>query len=169
VLFIRGFAFNDFDDKRRNLRRIPGSMIKAPDITFVYVVVAFIASLAILKRFLFVPLTAILEEREREAATAEKVHADSLAEVEKSIARAEAELAKARGEALAIREKLRGEGHAQWERRLAEAQAASGASLDRATDEIGAAAQKASEELPRSARALARALAEKILGRKIAA
>jgi len=144
-------------------------MIKAPDITFVYVVVAFIASLFILKRYLFVPLSAILEEREREAASAEKVHADSLLEMQKAITRAEAELAKARGEALAVREKLRGEGHAQWERRLAEAQAASGAALDRATEEIGSAATKSAAELPRSARELARSLAEKILGRKIAA
>ena len=144
-------------------------MIKAPDITFVYVVVAFIASLFILKRFLFVPLTAILEEREREAASAEKVHNESLLEMQKAIARAESELAKARGEALAIRERLRGEGHAHWERKLAEAQAASGATLDRATDEIRSAAKQSAAELPGRARELARRLAEKILGRKIAA
>jgi F-type H+-transporting ATPase subunit b len=144
-------------------------MIKAPDITFVYVVVAFIASLAILKRYLFVPLSAILDEREQEAASAEKVHGESLREMEKAIARIEAELAKARGEALALRERLRGEGHAQWERKLAEAQAVSRAALDKASDEIGSAAKGASAELPRRARELARALAEKILGRKIAA
>ncbi|HYK40791.1 MAG TPA: hypothetical protein VE007_00270 [Thermoanaerobaculia bacterium] len=144
-------------------------MIKAPDITFVYVVVAFIASLFILKRYLFVPLSAILEEREREAASAEKVHSESLLEMQRTIARAEAELARARGEALAIREKLRGEGHLQWERKLAEAQASSNAALDRASDEIGAAAKKSAAELPSRARDLARGLAEKILGRKIAA
>ena len=68
---------------------------------------------AILKRYLFGPLSSILDEREREAASAEKVHSESLSELQKTIARAEAELAKARGEALAIREKLRGEGREQ--------------------------------------------------------
>jgi F-type H+-transporting ATPase subunit b len=144
-------------------------MIKAPDITFVYVVLAFMATFAILKRSLFRPLTAILDEREREAASAEKVHAESLSELEATIGRAEAALAKARGEALAVREKRRGEGREVWERRLQDAHLAAEATLNRASDEIAASARSAAAELPRRARELARQLAEKILGRKIAA
>lgn len=144
-------------------------MIKAPDITFVYVVIAFVACLAILKRYLFAPLSAILEERDREAASAEKVYAESLEELRAAVARAEADLAKARIEALTVREKLRGEGHAHWERKLGEAHAAAQAALGRASDEIRAAASRAAADLPRAARDLARTLAEKILGRKIAA
>lgn len=144
-------------------------MIKAPDITFVYVVIAFIATFAILKRFLFLPLTAILDEREREASSAEKVHAESLSELQATIARAEAQLAKARGEALVVREKLRGEGRAVWERRLEEAHSGAESTLNRATDEIDASAKASAGELPRRARELARQLAEKILGRKLAA
>ena len=108
-------------------------MIKAPDVTAVYVILAFIASFAILKRFLFTPLTAILDEREREAATASKVLADSLAELEKTVARAEAELSRARGEALAIREKLRMEGRTALERRLEETRAVAEQSIARAS------------------------------------
>lgn len=144
-------------------------MIKAPDITFVYVVIAFAATFAILKRYLFGPLSSILDEREREAASAEKVHSESLSELQATIARAEAELAKARAEALAIRERLRGEGREVWERRLQEAHVAAETTLNRATDEIGASAKGAAADLPRRARELARQLAEKILGRKIAA
>ncbi|MDQ2870520.1 MAG: hypothetical protein M3S32_07255 [Acidobacteriota bacterium] len=144
-------------------------MIKAPDVTFVYVVLAFMASYAILKRYLFVPLSAILDQRETEARSAEKVHAESLAELEKTVARAESELAKARGEALAVREKLRGEGRVHWERKMEEAKAAAQTALNRGTDEIGEAAKKSAAVLPRAARDLARALAEKILGRKLAA
>ena len=144
-------------------------MIKAPDVTFLYVVLAFIASLAILKRYLFVPLSAILDEREREASTAERVHADSLKELEKAIAHVEAQLAHARGEGLVVRENLRSEGRAAFERKLEEARGIAESALARATDEIGQAASRASADLPRSARDLARALAEKILGRKLAA
>ena len=144
-------------------------MIKAPDVTFFYVVVAFIASLLVLKRYLFGPLSAILDEREREASSAERVHAESLRELEKAVAHAEAELAHARGESLGIREKLRAEGRAQLEHKLEEARREAEATLSRAMDEISQAASRASAELPGSARDLARTLAEKILGRKIAA
>ncbi len=144
-------------------------MIKAPDVTFLYVVLAFMASYAILKRYLFVPLSAILDQRESEARSAEKVHAESLAELEKTVARAESELARARGEALALREKLRGEGRGLWERKMEEAKAAAQAALNRGTEEIGVAAQKSAAGLPRAARELARVLAEKILGRNLAA
>lgn len=144
-------------------------MIKAPDVTFLYVLFAFVASFLIFKRFLFRPLLAILEEREREERSAEKIHAESLAALEKTVARAEADLARARSEALAVRERLRGEGRAHWERKLEEARAAAQSTLDSATAEIVSAGSRAGAELPRSARELARALAEKILGRKIAA
>ena len=63
-------------------------MIKAPDVTAVYVIVAFIASLAILRRYLFGPLGAILDQREQDAASSAKVLEDSLAELEKTVARA---------------------------------------------------------------------------------
>lgn len=170
MLFIRGFAGQQSTDPPdRKPGEILGAMIKAPDVTFLYVVVAFIASLAILKRFLFVPLSAILDEREKEAATAARVHEESAAELEKAIARAEHDLARARGEALAIREKLRAEGRVHLERKLSEARTAAEASIAAASDEVGSAATRASVLLPRAARDLARALAEKILGRKLAA
>jgi len=144
-------------------------MIKAPDVTAVYVVFAFIASLAILKRFLFTPLSAILDERERDATSAAKVLADSLAELEKTVTRAEADLAGARGEALALREKLRMEGRTHLERRLEEARAAAEQSIERASGEIDDAAKSSAAALPRSVQELSRMLAEKILGRTIAA
>ncbi len=144
-------------------------MIKAPDVTFLYVVIAFIASLAILKRYLFTPLSAILDAREREASTAARVHEESLAELAKAVAHGEQELGRARGEALGIREKLRADGRAHLERKLSEARAAAETSIAAASDEVGAAATRASAELPRSVRDLARSLAEKILGRKLAA
>ena len=119
-------------------------MIRLPDVTAIYVIVAFLASLAILKRYLFVPLTAILEEREREAASASQVLADSHA-------------------------KLRIEGRTHLERRLEEARGAAEQAVAKGNEEIGRAASSSSATLPRSARELARVLAEKILGRAIAA
>jgi F-type H+-transporting ATPase subunit b len=144
-------------------------MIQLPDITLVYVIVAFAASWWILKTYLFVPLGGILDQRERDAQTAAKVHAESLERLSQTITRAEQELAGARREALRQRETLRGEGRSELERKIAQAQAAAQVAIDKANGEIAAETQRLSQNLPQDSQRLARELAEKILGRKLVA
>ncbi|HKF44119.1 MAG TPA: hypothetical protein VKG01_13530 [Thermoanaerobaculia bacterium] len=144
-------------------------MIKAPDVTFLYVLVAFTIAYAILRKFLFVPLGGILEARATEEATAAKVHAESLERLAAEVARAEAELARARHESLKEREALRAEGREQLEKKLAQARASATEVLEQASREIEAQAARSSSELPGRVRQLANALAEKVLGRKLAA
>jgi F-type H+-transporting ATPase subunit b len=144
-------------------------MIKAPDVTLLYVMFAFVVSYALLKRFLFVPLGAILERREQEEQEAAKLHTESVRELERAVADAEARLAIARREALKERETLRAEGLSAFERKLGEARNASTGSVEGASRDIADQVRKAAAELPEKARALARELAEKILGRKLAA
>src|SRR5262249_22847998 len=122
-----------------------------------------------LRKFLFLPLGAILEERANEEATAARVHAESLERLKAEVARAEAELSRARVEALKVREALRGEGHAHLEKKLAQARAGATEVLERATREIAAEAELSSAELPGRVRRLADVLAEKVLGRKLVA
>jgi F-type H+-transporting ATPase subunit b len=144
-------------------------MIKAPDVTLLYVVFAFVVSYALLKRFLFVPLGAILEQREEEERVAAKVHGDSVRELERTVAEAEARLALARREALKEREALRAEGLAKFEQQLGEARGAATSSVEGASREIADQVRKTAADLPERSRALAVELAEKILGRKLAA
>lgn len=144
-------------------------MIKAPDVTLLYVLFAFLVSYAILKRFLFRPLSAILEARESEEKTAAKLYAESLEAMEKAVAEAEARLSLARREALKDRESLRGEGRERLEKALGLARTAATASIEGASADIGEEARRRASELPERARALARTLAEKVLGRKLAA
>lgn len=144
-------------------------MIKAPDVTLLYVLFAFLVSYAILKRFLFRPLSAILEARESEEKTAAKLYAESLEAMEKTVAEAQARLSLARREALKDRESLRGEGRERLEKALALARTAATASIEGASADIGEEARRRASELPERARALARTLAEKVLGRKLAA
>jgi F-type H+-transporting ATPase subunit b len=139
------------------------------NVTLLYVFVAFPIAYAILKRYLFGPLLEILEQREQDEATAARVHAESLEELSKTISWAEKELVRARQEALKQREALRGEGRAHLERKLADAQAAARTSIERASHEIEEQAARSAQQLPDRARDLARELAEKILGRKLAA
>jgi len=144
-------------------------MIKVPDVTLLYVIVAFVISYAILKAYLFRPLSAILEEREALEKSAAKLYAESFLEMEKAVAEAEARLSLARREALKERETMRAEGRSHLEKKLAEARAASASAIESASREIETQAHRSAAELPERARELARTLAEKILGRKLAA
>lgn len=139
------------------------------NVTLLYVFVAFPIAYAILKRYLFRPVMEILEGREHDEATASRVHAESLEELAKTVRFAERELARTRQEALKQREMLRAEGRAHLERKMVEAQAAARESIERASAEIQGQAAQSGQQLPDRARGLARELAEKILGRKLAA
>jgi F-type H+-transporting ATPase subunit b len=144
-------------------------MIKAPDVTLLYVMFAFIVSYAVLKRFLFRPLGAILEEREEEELAAARIHDESLRELERAVAEGEARLALARREALKEREGLRAQGLARFEQLLGQAREKASTSVESASRTIETEAARAAADLPTRARALAVELAEKILGRKLAA
>jgi len=144
-------------------------MIEAPNVTSLYVFLAFGICYWILKRYLFSPLSSILDERERGEAEAEKAYGRSLAELEKAVAAGEQQLSAARREALKLREDLRSRSLAELEAGLAKAAEAAGAVVEKGSREIEAQVAGLSGQLPERARALARELAEKILGRKLAA
>lgn len=144
-------------------------MIKTPDVTLLYVIFAFTIAYAVLRKFLFGPLGAILEERASEEASAAKVHAESLERLAAEVARAEAELSRARAEALKEREAMRSEGRTHLEKKLDQARASAADVLEEASRAIAAEAERSSLELPRRVRQLAAVLAEKVLGRKLAA
>ena len=144
-------------------------MIELPNVTSLYVLLAFGVSYFILKRSLFVPLSEILEARERDEQEAQKAYAESLAALEKAVAANEQKLSVARREALKLREDLRGEGAALLEDRLEKARHAASEQIDRGAGEIRGQAAELSKQLPDRATSLARELAEKILGRKLAA
>ncbi|HKA35999.1 MAG TPA: ATP synthase F0 subunit B [Thermoanaerobaculia bacterium] len=144
-------------------------MIKAPDVTLLYVLFAFVVTYFVLRRFLFRPLGGILEARATEEAAAAKVHAESMERLAAEIARAEAELAHARIESLKERETLRAEGRVQLDKKLDQARASAAEILEKATRELAAQTESSSRDLPGRVRQLANALAEKVLGRKLAA
>ena len=144
-------------------------MIELPNVSSLYVILAFGICYWILKRYLFVPLAAILDAREKAEKDSEKAYAASLVDLEKAVAAGEDKLAEARREALRTRETLRAEGMALFEKKLGEAQAASHASVEKGVTEIAGQAAASAKDLPDRARALARELAERILGRKLAA
>jgi F-type H+-transporting ATPase subunit b len=144
-------------------------MIRLPDVTAIYVVISFLIALAILKKYLFVPLGSMLDEREREARDAASIHEEARARLEKALAEAEDRLGAARREALKTREDLRADGNARLEKRLAEATAAASTAVEGASREIEKRSDELSGQLGEGSKSLARTLAEKVLGRTLAA
>ncbi|HEY1435341.1 MAG TPA: hypothetical protein VGG65_08195 [Thermoanaerobaculia bacterium] len=144
-------------------------MIELPNVSSLYVFLAFGICYWILKKYLFVPLSGILDARERGELDAERAYANSLAELEKAVAAGEEKLSDARREALKTRESLRAEGSALLETKLAQAHAAAQTAIDLGGREIESQSAGSARDLPERARGLARELAEKILGRKLAA
>jgi len=144
-------------------------MIDLPNVTALYAAIAFGISYMILKKYLFLPLGAILDAREREEREAQKAYAESLRALEQAVAAGEQKLSDARREALKVREGLRAEGTALLEEKLAKAREEASHRVDRGAREISDKAAELSRQLPERAVGLARELAEKILGRKLAA
>ena len=144
-------------------------MIELPNVSSLYVILTFGISYWILKRYLFVPLAGILDARERAEKEAEKAYAASLVDLEKAVAAGEDKLGEARREALRTREALRAEGMALLEKKVAEAQTTAHGSVEKGVREIEGQAVASAKDLPERARSLARELAERILGRKLAA
>jgi F-type H+-transporting ATPase subunit b len=144
-------------------------MIGPPNVTSLYVLVAFVASCWIFQKYLFAPLSAILDARERDEREAEAAYRDSLASLESAVAAGEQRLAAARRESLRAREERRSEGLAALEKQLEDANGRAAEALARGTGEIQQLARDVAATLPERARTLARDLAEKILGRRLAA
>ena len=144
-------------------------MIELPNVTSLYVLIAFGISYAILKRFLFRPLSAILEARETEERAAQDAYAEAVQRLERAMTAGEEKLSSTRRDSLKTREELRAQGLAVLEQRLNEARAEASEAIGRGSREIEAQAARAVRELPERAAGLARELAEKVLGRKLAA
>ncbi len=144
-------------------------MIELPNVSSLYVILAFGICYWILRKYLFVPLALILDAREKGEKDAEKAYAASLADLQKAVAAGEDRLAEARREALRTRETLRAEGASLLEKKIDEAQASAHASVESGVQRIEGEAAASAKDLPERARGLARELAERILGRKLAA
>ena len=144
-------------------------MLQTPDISMILILVIFLAIVGIANRNLFLPLSAILREREEESSGAAARLEKARAEFEAAAERIERELSLARQEALRLREELRGEGHRLREEKVSGVRGETAAKVAEASAAIRESAGRASRELPSQTAALSRVLAEKVLGRSLAA
>lgn len=144
-------------------------MLQVPNFSMILILAVFFSAMWMLQKFLFRPIVAILEERESEARGASEAFARAQAEFNAAAERVENELSLARREALKLREELRAEGQKLRSEKTEAVKKESLGTLAAASGEMDELARKASGELPGRVAALAHSLAEKVLGRPVAA
>jgi F-type H+-transporting ATPase subunit b len=144
-------------------------MLQVPNVSMVLILAIFFASMWVLNRFLFRPVSAILDERQTEAETAARSLSDAEEKFRAAAAKIETELSLARREALKIREENRAEGRHLRDEEVEAVKQETSARLEAAAAELAADARRTRDELPSRVSAIVSTLVEKVLGRKAAA
>jgi F-type H+-transporting ATPase subunit b len=138
-----------------------------PDLSLLAIMVIFILNYLIVRRFFLQPINEVLESRELETTTADRLYEEAMARFNEATAKMEAELHVAKREAANIRDRFRAEAaahrNAVVEKTSGEArQYVAEAETELTQDVIEARAKLAGE-----ADSLARLAAERILGRAV--
>jgi F-type H+-transporting ATPase subunit b len=144
-------------------------MLQLPNISLILVLAIFFATLWVLNKFLFRPVSAILDERQTEAENSAKSLAEAEQKFRAAAAKIETELSLARREALKVREENRAEGRRIREEQVEAVRNETAARLEAASAELERDARRTREELPSRVSTIVSSLVEKILGRRAAA
>ena len=144
-------------------------MLQVPNVSMVLILAIFFAILWLLNRFVFRPISAIVDERERESRVAAKAYSEAVAEFGAAVEKIEAQLSLARREALKLREDRRAEGMKLRSEKIEQMKAETAKKIESASAELDRDSRSVAAEMPGRITALAETLAEKILGRKVAA
>ena len=138
-----------------------------PDLSLLAIMVIFIINYLIVRRFFLQPINQILEDRETETRSAEKVYEDALARFAEATAQTEAQLHTAKREAAQVRDRFRTEAGAYRQQTLEKTNAESRQMLGEADERLSRDVVEAREQIVRESEALARLAAERILGRAV--
>lgn len=138
-----------------------------PDASLLAIVVIFFLNYLVVRRFFTKPVTDVLDARETESATAERLFEESLAHFNQATAEMEGQLHIAKRDAAQIRDRFRGEAavvrNQAIERTQSEAKKIISEADQKMTQDVGVAREKIVLE----SESLARLAAERILGRPV--
>jgi len=138
-----------------------------PDPSLLAIMVIFIINYLIVRAFFLKPINTVLEARETETRSAEKLFEESLARFKDATERMETQLHAAKREAAQLRDRFRGEAGTQRqqmiERTSGDAKQIVAEADSKLTQEVAIARQK----IVTDSESLARLAAERILGRAV--
>lgn len=139
----------------------------APDLSLLAIIVIFFLNYMVVRKFFLRPINDVLEARENETKSAEKLYEDALARFNEATAQAEAQLHTAKREAASVREQHRAEAAAYRQQVVEKTNTEARSMIADADQRLSADVAVAREQIVRDSDALARLAAERILGRAV--
>ncbi|SRR5581483_5446509 len=139
----------------------------APDLSLPAIMVIFFLNYLIVRRFFLKPINEVLEARETESKTAEKLHDEALARFNEATSQIEARLHAAKREAAQLRERYRGDAAAHRQAMIDKTNNDAKAIVFEADEHLAKDVNAARETITRESESLAREAASRILGRAV--
>ncbi len=138
-----------------------------PDASLLAIMVIFILNYLVVRTFFLKPVNAVLEARETETRSAERMYEEALSRFQEATAQTEAQLHGAKREAAQVRDRFRGEA-AAYRQQVVERTTGEGRAIVADADaKLGQDVAVARETIVKDSESLARLAAERILGRAV--
>lgn len=138
-----------------------------PDLSLLAIMVIFIMNYFVVRKFFLRPINEVLEARETETRSAEKLYEDALARFSEATAQTEAQLHAAKREAALVRERFRGEAGTYRQQLVEKTNAQAREVVAEADQQLSGDVAAARAKIVSESDALARLAAERILGRPV--
>ena len=138
-----------------------------PDLSLLAIMVIFIINYWVVRMFFLKPVNDVLEARETETRSAEKLYEDALARFNEATAQTEAQLHAAKREAAQVRDRFRGEAGAYRQQLVDKTNAEGRGIIGEADEKLSADVAAARARIVAESDSLARLAAERILGRPV--
>jgi F-type H+-transporting ATPase subunit b len=139
----------------------------APDLSLLAIMVIFILNYLVVRRFFLRPINEVLESREAETKSAEKLYEDALARFDEATAQTEAQLHAAKREAAQVRDRYRGEAGTHRQQVVERTSGEARQIVSEADVKLSADIEAARTKIVAESDSLARLAAERILGRAV--
>lgn len=138
-----------------------------PDPSLLAIMVIFILNYLVVRKFFLEPVNRVIEERETETKTAERLYEESLARFNEATSRMEEQLHVARREATSVRDRYRAEAGAYRTQAIEKTHNDANAIVSEADAKLTSDVKVAREKIVHESEQLARLAAERILGRAV--
>jgi F-type H+-transporting ATPase subunit b len=138
-----------------------------PDYSLLAIMAIFLANYLVVRTFFLKPVNEILEARETETRSAEKLYEEALGRFHDATTQMEAQLHAAKREAAQLRDRFRSEAAAQRQQMIDSTSAEAKQIVGRAEENLARDVKEARDTIVRDSESLARLAAERILGRAV--
>ena len=139
----------------------------APDLSLLAILVIFLLNYLVVRKFFLRPINDVLEAREAETKSAEKLYMDALARFEEATSQTEAQLHAAKRDAAQVRDRFRGEAAAYRQQTVERTHGEARQIIAQADEKLSHDVDTARAKIATESESLARLAAERILGRAV--